>query len=423
MDLALRAIQQGIQYRVIHNESIMNAIGCCGLQVCGVSPQGRSQSHRPGWARVPLSSFFSSNFDYCFSFFLKLYIFSSSFWPFGWASRPSEKPLATPLYLLLPYKPDSWTPLHPSSPSPNPLPSSLLPRKHSNTGLQLAQILHWGPFNKVSKTEWMLLAVVACRYVCAVPRLPNPFIPPPTHTQSHTQCKCLQPENHVQNCSTWTANASHSACQIKIQNVIHTIHHFNVWLTCIWARGIAKGGGQGEKLPPRTLQIGKGEKSGRERTGKERKKKENRKRKEGKRRKRERKEKEGKGKEKGREKRKGKEGAICIEIWTLIMVQEFCLEVFTKLHEFSIKFHNLPACDRGTSPLACTLGIDAPPGNFPILSHRQLGLATPLHLGTVCQQFLCHPPIGDGLLNAFWPFCKLLSTTGKQNSPWLHVCS
>ncbi|XP_072045850.1 diphthine methyl ester synthase-like [Amphiura filiformis] len=32
-DLALRAHQLGIQYRVIHNASIMNAIGCCGLQL------------------------------------------------------------------------------------------------------------------------------------------------------------------------------------------------------------------------------------------------------------------------------------------------------------------------------------------------------------------------------------------------------
>lgn len=32
-DLALRAIQDGIPYKVIHNASIMNAIGCCGLQL------------------------------------------------------------------------------------------------------------------------------------------------------------------------------------------------------------------------------------------------------------------------------------------------------------------------------------------------------------------------------------------------------
>ena len=37
---------------------------------------------------------FSSNFD---KFFLKLYLFPSSFWPSGWVSRPPGKALATPL--------------------------------------------------------------------------------------------------------------------------------------------------------------------------------------------------------------------------------------------------------------------------------------------------------------------------------------
>uniref|UniRef100_A0A4W6FWM8 diphthine methyl ester synthase n=1 Tax=Lates calcarifer TaxID=8187 RepID=A0A4W6FWM8_LATCA len=32
-DLVLRAVNAGIPYRVIHNASIMNAVGCCGLQV------------------------------------------------------------------------------------------------------------------------------------------------------------------------------------------------------------------------------------------------------------------------------------------------------------------------------------------------------------------------------------------------------
>ncbi|NP_001229591.1 diphthine synthase [Strongylocentrotus purpuratus] len=32
-DLVLRAKQEGIEYKVIHNASIMNAIGCCGLQL------------------------------------------------------------------------------------------------------------------------------------------------------------------------------------------------------------------------------------------------------------------------------------------------------------------------------------------------------------------------------------------------------
>lgn len=35
-DLVLRAKQQAIPTQVIHNASIMNAIGCCGLQVCTV---------------------------------------------------------------------------------------------------------------------------------------------------------------------------------------------------------------------------------------------------------------------------------------------------------------------------------------------------------------------------------------------------
>lgn len=32
-DLVLRAVKAGISYRVIHNASIMNAVGCCGLQL------------------------------------------------------------------------------------------------------------------------------------------------------------------------------------------------------------------------------------------------------------------------------------------------------------------------------------------------------------------------------------------------------
>nr|XP_032660845.1 LOW QUALITY PROTEIN: diphthine methyl ester synthase [Chelonoidis abingdonii] len=32
-DLVLRAVKLGIPYRVIHNASIMNAVGCCGLQL------------------------------------------------------------------------------------------------------------------------------------------------------------------------------------------------------------------------------------------------------------------------------------------------------------------------------------------------------------------------------------------------------
>ena len=32
-DLVLRAVKLGIPYKVVHNTSIMNAVGCCGLQV------------------------------------------------------------------------------------------------------------------------------------------------------------------------------------------------------------------------------------------------------------------------------------------------------------------------------------------------------------------------------------------------------
>lgn len=41
-DLVLRAHQLNIPYQVIHNASIMNAVGCCGLQVRG--PRGISTS-------------------------------------------------------------------------------------------------------------------------------------------------------------------------------------------------------------------------------------------------------------------------------------------------------------------------------------------------------------------------------------------
>lgn len=36
-DLVLRAQQRGIPYQVVHNASIMNAIGCCGLQVTPIT--------------------------------------------------------------------------------------------------------------------------------------------------------------------------------------------------------------------------------------------------------------------------------------------------------------------------------------------------------------------------------------------------
>ena len=37
-DLLLRARERGIGTKVIHNASIMNAVGCCGLQVHVMSP-------------------------------------------------------------------------------------------------------------------------------------------------------------------------------------------------------------------------------------------------------------------------------------------------------------------------------------------------------------------------------------------------
>lgn len=35
-DLVLRAKEKGIPVKVIHNVSIMNAVGCCGLQVAQI---------------------------------------------------------------------------------------------------------------------------------------------------------------------------------------------------------------------------------------------------------------------------------------------------------------------------------------------------------------------------------------------------
>ena len=53
---------------------------------------------------------FSSNFDQLFLFFLNHYLFFSSFWPSGWATRPPKKALATPLaYLML--VPEYWRPI------------------------------------------------------------------------------------------------------------------------------------------------------------------------------------------------------------------------------------------------------------------------------------------------------------------------
>ena len=47
-------------------------------------------------------SHFSSSLDQVFWLFLKLFSFSSSFWPSGWASCPPRKALATPLVLIKP---------------------------------------------------------------------------------------------------------------------------------------------------------------------------------------------------------------------------------------------------------------------------------------------------------------------------------
>lgn len=33
IDILLRAKEKGVQCQVIHNASIMNAVGCCGLQL------------------------------------------------------------------------------------------------------------------------------------------------------------------------------------------------------------------------------------------------------------------------------------------------------------------------------------------------------------------------------------------------------
>lgn len=45
-DLVLRAVNAGIQYRVIHNASIMNAVGCCGLQVRPLEVLLETETHR-----------------------------------------------------------------------------------------------------------------------------------------------------------------------------------------------------------------------------------------------------------------------------------------------------------------------------------------------------------------------------------------
>ena len=36
-DLLTRCVEKDIPYQVIHNASIMNAVGCCGLQVSHIN--------------------------------------------------------------------------------------------------------------------------------------------------------------------------------------------------------------------------------------------------------------------------------------------------------------------------------------------------------------------------------------------------
>ncbi len=68
-DLVLRAKEKGIQYKVIHNASIMNAVGCTGLQVpypgfstyilsCGIWCKSwliSNTTHSMPWSKVHMS--------------------------------------------------------------------------------------------------------------------------------------------------------------------------------------------------------------------------------------------------------------------------------------------------------------------------------------------------------------------------------
>ena len=74
-----------------------------------IRPQGRNQPHSPGWARLPLSSFFpqvSIDFSYSSSNFFS---FSSFFCPSGWVTRPPGKALATLLFDLRSTKVANYT--------------------------------------------------------------------------------------------------------------------------------------------------------------------------------------------------------------------------------------------------------------------------------------------------------------------------
>ena len=81
-----------VRFQVVED----SLFGAC-LSSNHTNKQSRSQPHSPGWARIQLFSFSPSNFDHFFSFFLKPFSFSSSFWLSGWATCPPGKALATPL--------------------------------------------------------------------------------------------------------------------------------------------------------------------------------------------------------------------------------------------------------------------------------------------------------------------------------------
>ena len=59
-DLLIRAKEQGIQTKSIHNASIMNAIGCCGLQLYNF---GKESPHMLNYA-FNISFFMSSRYHF-----------------------------------------------------------------------------------------------------------------------------------------------------------------------------------------------------------------------------------------------------------------------------------------------------------------------------------------------------------------------
>ena len=76
-DLVLRAHERGVKVKTIHNASIMNAVGCCGLQVRIYST---------------FSNVFTLIYDWLFKFFLQLYSFGETvsivLWTESW--RPQS---------------------------------------------------------------------------------------------------------------------------------------------------------------------------------------------------------------------------------------------------------------------------------------------------------------------------------------------